>query len=355
MLVEVTFSILASLLGRTLSDALHISGFYDSLSPYLAGLLLPLPLAIIVSIISYIILIAYYKVYLFLLWMPPLLTLFGWLAKKRDSVLIAIPASLVYALLWFLLYVYLSHTWHYLPILLGSRGFVVLILDSLASFIIAYAFAKRCIPRLKRSRKLFVALLTFTIIIIVVSWAYTSWNDYFVGNYFPEIRGWKLFRTHKMDIVWLPMGSKGTNTYYYPIDRFDRNSTGYQVWFGMYWIQGRHDIKDVGLISQFAIWDQNFWLGIHGCPKPYTYVDLVKSVKEITFAGHKAVLMYGGMVSRSDVKPYEEVKLRGFFITFYDAKSDHTAIIYGCATEKNYPKMIKVLEEMVKELEERMR
>ncbi len=354
MIEEIVISLLGSLLGRTLSDALHISGFYDSLGPYLAGLSLPLPVALIVSTASFLLLSLYYKVYLFLIWLPPILALLGRLSK-RFGLLISIPTSLIYALLWFITYFSLSHTWDYFWILLGSRGFVVLTLDSLISFVIAYSFTKMCLPRIKKSKRLFIGITMFMVIVIVVSWAYTRWSDYFVGKYFEEVNGWKLFKTHKMDIVWLPMGSKGTNTYYYPVDRFTRGSPGYQVWFGMYWIQGKHDIRDVGLISQFAIWDQNFWLGIHGCPKPYTYVDLVKSVKEIVFAGHKAMIMYGGMVSRSDVKPYEEVKLRGFFITFYDPNSDHTAIIYGCATEENYPKMIKVLEKMVNELERKMR
>ncbi len=57
--------------------------------------------------------------------------------------------------------------------------------------------------------------------------------------------------------------------------------------------------------------------------------------------------MYGGMISRSDVEPYEEVKLRGFFITFYDPQRDRTAIICACSTEENYDKMISKLWEVV--------
>ncbi len=150
-----------------------------------------------------------------------------------------------------------------------------------------------------------------------------------------------------MDFVWLPIGEKGINNYYYPVDRFDRGSKGYQVWIGMYWVQGYHDPSDVGLVSEFAIWDQNFWLGMHGCPKPYTYVDLVENITVIDYQGYQAYYMYGGIVSRSDVEPYEEVVLRGFFITFYDKERDRTIIIYACATQDNIDELVSELQSIV--------
>ncbi len=70
---------------------------------------------------------------------------------------------------------------------------------------------------------------------------------------------------------------------------------------GMYWIQGRHDIADIGLVSQFAIWDQNFLLGAHDCPKPCTYIDVVYNTTKINYKRYNAWLMEGGVISRSDI------------------------------------------------------
>ena len=137
-----------------------------------------------------------------------------------------------------------------------------------------------------------------------------------------------------MDFVRLPLGEKGINNYYYPETRFTRGSKGYQVWIDMYWVQGYLGTADAGLVSQFAIWDQNFWLGSHGSTDPYTYVDLVENISKIGYKSYNAYLMYGGMVSRSDVGPCEEAVLRGFFITYYDAKRDRTVIINAYATKR---------------------
>ncbi len=351
LIVLVLVCVAASFAARVASDALHVSGFYDSVGAYLAGFVLPWWLAAPVGLLVFLVLTAYYKVYLYVCWIGLLSALVGLVARRLEKrvgglvLLLAPVAGLVYAVSWFLFYAWLANLWSYLPVLLGSRGFAVLFTDSMLCFVAAYAVSERLG---RAGARLLYAMLAVLAVVAVVSWAYVCWSDYFVGSWFGEKSGWLLFRTHKMDLVWLPMGAKGTNTYYYPVDRFKRGSPGYQVWVGMYWVQGRHDIRDVGLVSQFAIWDQNVWLGVHGCPEPYTYVDLVVNITETKFHGFKAYLMYGGMVSRSDVKPYEEVRLRGFFITFYDPGTDHTGIVYACATEENYDKMIDVLWEIVK-------
>lgn len=58
-------------------------------------------------------------------------------------------------------------------------------------------------------------------------------------------------------------------------------------------------------------------------------------------------LMYGGMLTLSDVEPYEEVWLEGFFITFYDEDLDRTAIIYACATKENLPSVVDEFWDLV--------
>ncbi len=342
----IVLSILASLAARTLADALHIPGFYDSIGIFIASMTLTPLYSLLASIASYLLLAVYYKVYVFALWIPVILSIAVIVVRRFEKLryISAMVLALLYSTLWFILYMSLTHTWNYVATIFRSRGFMVLTLDALFCYITALGL-HNAISKARRSTLIVsVALL---IIVAAISWIAVYYSDFSIASLFPEHKGWLLFRTHKMDFVWLPLGVKGTNTYYYPIDRFKRGSPGYQVWVGMYWVQGYHDPRDVGLVSEFAKWDQNVWLGLHGCNHPYTYVDLVKNITIITFKGYKAFLMYGGMISRSDVKPYEQVTLRGFFITFYDPKTDHTAIIYACSTRENYNKMIKLLWRIV--------
>ncbi len=350
--MRVTVCVLASVTARVLSDALHLPGFYDLVGTYLAPKLVrgrSWLWTLVVSIATPLVLTLYYGHYLVATWIYPIVAITYLLIRKYSEALGALVSSCTYSILWFILYASLSHTYSYLPSMIFSRGFAVLTLSALASYLVSLVTTSVG-SRLGREvgvKGLGVAT-TVLIATALTSYAVVWVQEYSLASKFPEVEGFKLFRTHKMDLVWLPIGVKGVNTYYYPLDRFRRGSPGYQVWVGMYWVQGRFDPRDVGLVSQFAKWDQNFWLGIHGCPNPYTYVDLVKNVTTYDYHGIKAYLMYGGMVSRSDVSPYEEVVLRGFFITFYDPRTDHTAVIYACSTKSNYGVMISKLWEVVR-------
>ncbi len=354
--LKVITCVLASVATRALSDALHLPGFYDLVGTYLMPELVKgrrgWLLTILVSVITPTILVLYYSPYLVAIWIYPIVAITYLVIRKYSRALGALVSSVTYSILWFVLYASLSHTYQYLPAMVFTRGFAVLTLSALASYLVA-SLTSTIGSRLGRELRASELAVTTAVLIVVTMASYgVVWiQEYSLASKFPEVQGFKLFRTHKMDLVWLPIGVKGVNTYYYPIDRFKRGSPGYQVWVGMYWVQGRFDPRDVGLVSQFAKWDQNFWLGIHGCPNPYTYVDLVKNVTTYNYHGIKAYLMYGGMVSRSDVKPYEEVVLRGFFITYYDPRTDHTAVIYACATKENYHKMISKLWEIVQSWE----
>ena len=345
-------AVLVSFTARVLSDALHVPGYYDLTGVVLAYEVMPLPWSILASVAIPLTLSLYYAVYMPALWIYVVVGLVYWvLARKTGrNYLAVLLSSIVYGLSWIFLYMVFTNTFSYLPILLRMKGFYILLLDSMVSVMLVKSVleVKHVRENIVEGRNARYLCLAIVLLSIAVSLGYytVQVNEWSVVEWFKDFDWLKRFHT-KMDFVWLPLGEKGINNYYYPHDRFDRGSIGYQVWIGMYWIQGRRDVADVGLVSQFAIWDQNFWLGIHGCPSPYTYVDVVYNITRIKYKGYDAWFMEGGMVSRSDVYPYEEVRLRGFFITFYDPARDRTAIIYACATEENIDEIKDRLLEVV--------
>ena len=346
----VLLATLISVASRIISDTLHIPGYYDLIGIYFAIPILNSPWSLPVALIAPPLLSFYYSVYFYATWIYIIVALVFYLIHRRSlrmPYIGVIFTSFIYALLWFVFYGLASNKLCYLLQFLRMKEFIVLLQDSLISFLIAYTLYSLAKDKLLHIKlKYIIALIGITCVIISVGYVLTYINEWGVTGGFTDHD--RLLRFHtKMDFVWLPLGEKGINNFYYPHGRFERGSPGYQVWIGMYWIQGYRDPKDLGLIAEFAVWDQNFWLGIHGCKEPYTYVDLVVNITEIEFKGYKAYLMYGGMISRSDVKPYEEVKLREFFITFYDPQRDRTAIICACSTEENYDKMISKLWEVV--------
>ncbi|HIE23692.1 MAG TPA: hypothetical protein EYP68_05635 [Candidatus Korarchaeota archaeon] len=328
---------------RIASDAMHISGFYDSLGAMCASTSIgPIP-SLLTGIISGVLLIPYYEVYLAAFWIPGLTGLvYGLLRRKGYPTLGAVLSSLVYVLGWAIVYCLATGTWGSISSYLLTKGALVLYLDVFICSAISEVYVKMGKPSVK-------ALLVMGLVSLAAIggfWTVTKGNEWGIVEAFPEREGWMKFHS-KMDLVWIWMGEKGINNYYYPETRFDREKPGYQVWVGLYWVQGWHDVADVSLDSEFAVWDQNFWNGIHGAKDPYTYVIDVHNITKINFKGYRAYLMYGGMITQSDVEPYEEVWIEGFFITFYDNKADRTAIIYACATKENLPKIIDELWDLV--------
>ncbi len=108
---------------------------------------------------------------------------------------------------------------------------------------------------------------------------------------------------------------------------------------GIYWLQGKRDIADVGFISGLFVYDWNFRLRFHGYSEPRIYITRVYNVTETEFKGYRAFTMYVEITTRDNVEPYGEVKLMGFFAAFYDEKSDRTAIVYAMATREKYTEM----------------
>ncbi len=329
---------------RIFSDALHLPGYYDSLGALAASASRPLN-GLIAAVITGAFLYPYYQVYL-LGWIPAALASvgFAYLRRRGTPILGAAFASILYVFGWDVVYCFITGTWRMFRSYLATRGALILMLDVYACSTVAEALNLNIWGKLTGKKLLAIGLLS--VALGASSWASVRGNEWSVTGSFPEHKGWLKFHS-KMDIVWIWMGGKGINNYYYPEDRFTKGSIGYQVWVGMYWVQGWNDVRDVALVSRFAVWDQNFWNSVHGVKAPYTYVDNVLNITEIEFWGHKAYLMYGGMVTQSDVKPYEEVELQGFFITFYDEDKDRTAIIYACSIREVFPEAKDTLWRLV--------
>ena len=341
--------VLLSVTIRIASDALHLPGYYTS-SGAIAMTFFFSPLwGILSGLVSGLLLSIYYNVYLIAFWVPAFVgALAGYAWRKTHPLVGGLVAGFSQLVGWTLIYVLIGGVPERILWYWSQRGALVLLLDGFISTLIAAGIVY-VIPRMiaKYSSAKTSAILSGILIAVLVVSAITVYsNEWGIVEAFPDHEGYVKVHT-KMDLVWLWMGEKGINNYYYPTTRFTRGSPGYQVWIGLYWIQGYHDVRDVSLVSQFAIWDQDFWLRLHGCPNPYTYVIRVRNITEIEYKGYKAYLMYGSMVTRSDVKSYEEIVLDGFFITFYDQARDRTAIIYAAATHENFKQMKEELWKIV--------
>ena len=195
------------------------------------------------------------------------------------------------------------------------------------------------ISGIKLAPILFILLLIPTPLLVNVDRS----SDYALDGRIPVPEGWTYVIT-RMDMVWAPSGAKGVNYYLYPPGRFNSSDIGYQVWFGVYWIQGKYglgegDSYDENAIYAFSIIDQDVWLGLHGYKHPVTRVHAVHKIYWGTLDGYKALYMFGSYESQSDVPPYEDVILEGFLIVLYIPSYDRTAIVYACATDYNWPKM----------------
>jgi len=317
--------------GRLLGDALHVPGYFDSIGAASAAVSGP-AWGLLSGLLSGALLIPYYKAYMIGLAAPALMGLIYGLLRERYRVLGSLAAALAYVLSWAAAYCAATGAWARVPAFLQTRGAFILMLDAVLCAGLGEIFGRVSTPRGA------LALTLASLAVAGASWAVVQRNEWGVVSRFSDRPGWERFHT-KMDLVWIWMGGKGINNYYYPETRFERGEPGYQVWVGLYWIQGRRDVKDVSLVSEFAVWDQNFWLGAHGAPDPYTYVVDVWNITETEFWGHRAYLMYGGMLTKSDVAPYEEVWIEGFFITFYDEELDRTGIVYACALRDVLPEM----------------
>jgi len=334
---------LLGIVARIASDAIHIPGYYDSLGAMCVSTSLgPFP-SLLAGLITGALLIPYYEAYMAAFWIPGTTALvYGFLRKKGYPALGTLLSSLVYVLGWSTVYCLATGTWGNIRSYLLTKGALILYLDIFVCSSAAEIYSRVGKP----SRKALAIMGLAPLVAIGGFWTVAKRNEWGIVGAFPEREGGEKFHS-KMDLVWIWMGEKGINNYYYPETRFDREKSGYQVWVGLYWVQGWHDVADVSLDSEFAVWDQNFWNGVHGVKNPYTYVIDVHNITEIDFKGYKAYLMYGGMITLSDIEPYEEVWIEGFFITFYDEEADRTAIIYACATKENLPKMINELWDLV--------
>ncbi len=330
--------VLLGVAARITSDALHVPGYYTSSGALAMAFLFSPTWGLLSGILSGLMLSAYYNVYLISFWVPGLVgAIAGYVWRKTHPLLGAIVAGFLQLVGWTIIYVLVGGIPYKIPWYWSQRGALILIIDGFVSTIIAAGLVY-LVPRLIArydSIKTTAILSGMFVIILILSAIIVYGNEWGITDAFSPYENYVKVHT-KMDLVWLWMGEKGINNYYYPETRFNRSSPGYQVWIGLYWVQGYHDIRDVSLISQFAVWDQDFWLRLHGCPDPYTYVVRVENITLIEYKGHKAYLMYGSMITRSDVEPYEEIVLDGFFITYYDHIRDRTVIIYAAAVHGNF-------------------
>ena len=337
--------VLASLclLTRSLVDLAHLPLYLDTTGVLVASMVLGPLHGLLTALIASLFLSAYYAAYAFL---TPFLCLlgfvFGYLYRRGNRIaLLSVPlGALIYQVGWLCVYTSVMGVWEEFGSYMASAGGFGLLADLTISAFVASLISEaigRSRERLKNIEThswLLLATAISLLILAPVSAILNTASEEVFKEDFPEEEGY-IFRCTRMDLVWLPMWCKGTNYYYYPEDRFDRKAPGYQVWIGMYWVQGRIPLT-VETVAMFAIWDQNAWLRLHGCPRPYTTIAIVENITEITFKGYKAKLMYGSLYTRSDVEPYEDLRLDGFFIVFYDAGRDRTGIIYACATQENF-------------------
>ncbi|RLG39801.1 MAG: hypothetical protein DRO05_08000 [Thermoproteota archaeon] len=207
----------------------------------------PLP-SLFSGIISGILLIPYYQAYIAAFWIPGVTAMvYGWIRKKGHPTLGSLISSLIYVLGWSVVYCIATGTWGNIKSYLMTRGALLLYLD----IFICSSIGELC-SKMGRSRRALIALTLVSLVAIGGSWIVVKGNEWGITKAFPEREGWEKFHS-KMDLVWIWMGEKGINNYYYPKTRFDRGEPGYRVWVGLYWVQGWHDVKDVSLDSIFAI------------------------------------------------------------------------------------------------------
>ena len=341
--------VLLGVTARIVSDVLHLPGYYTSSGAIAMSFFFSPLWGFLSGILSGLMLAAYYNVYVIAFWIPGIVgAIAGYTCRKTHPLLGAVVAGFMQLIGWTIVYVLIGGVPYRILWYWSQRGSLVLLLDGIISTAMGLGLVfllPRMIARYS-SAKTTTILSGILLIVLALAAITVYYNEWGIVGAFPEHDGYVKVHT-KMDLVWIWMGEKGINNYYYPETRFTRGSPGYQVWIGLYWVQGYHDVRDVSLISQFAIWDQDFWLRLHGCSDPYTYVIRVWNITEIEFKGYDAYLMYGSMVTRSDVKPYEEIVLDGFFITYYDSVHDRTAIIYAAATHENFKHMKQELWNIV--------
>ena len=346
-----------SLLTRALADLAHLPLYLDATGTLLAASLLGPWHAALTGLISGVFLTAYYQAYALMI--VPLAVvgfIFGRSLREGSSWALvgAFITALAYQLSWLSVYTATLGVWSYFGTYITSQGSFGLLADAFTSIFLAslsseaVKFARARLENVRKRQLLFLAVfLSLLAAAPLAALAEMACEEEFKAE-FPRDPNY-VFVCTRMDLVWLPMWRKGTNYYYYPHDRFDRGSPGYQVWVGMYWIQGYVPLT-VETVAMFAIWDQNAWLRLHGCPAPYTTIAIVENITDITFKGYRAKLMYGSLYTRSDVGPdYEHLRLDGFFIVFYDARRDRTGIIYACATAENFGAYVGELWRMVEQ------
>ena len=289
-----------------------------------------------------------------------------YLARKKNQLrwiyIFYVVGAFVEGILEYRIFVFVMYEpWvsHVLPYTNTINLFTLQIIDALVCFvlgaIILFILGVRDFTHIPNIFPKIKGLFVILILIVATGPAmyYSIAQDTVLVENMPKPQGWKFFVT-RMDFVWAPMGVRGTNNYYYPDGRFNKSDPGYQVWVGVYWVEGHYgiygNIVKEHEIFAFSILDQNAWLSLHGMKNPVTKVHNITGSAWGTFKGYKALFMNGSYDSYSDVPPYEEVVLVGFFIVFYVPKYDRTAIIYACAVDEYYSQMEPILWSLVYEI-----
>lgn len=363
-------SVLLNLTLHFILDNLHMPIFLDKVGILLMAYSFGPVSAVIVGVVTSLILTLTDPFYVFrtVTWIAIGLVWgfgFSYAKRKRSDIILIVIALLGSIIVYlsdltvFITTMYFPFKEDVLPYTRWFNLFTAQAVDALISFIFGLIILRAAgITKFTEEKDLelkFKAVFIIILMILTPILMYVSYvNETALVPYLPKKEGW-VFVNVRMDFVWAPMGVKGSNNYYYPEGRFNRSDPGYQVWFGLYWVQGRFGIYDDTYVQEeifaFSILDQDTWLSLHGHKTPVTKVHNITGVAWGTFKGYRALFMNGSYESQSDVPPYEDVILVGFFIVFYMPKYDRTVIIYACAVDRYYHIMEPILWEMAKSIE----
>jgi len=159
-----------SLLGvgsRIASDALHMPGYYDSLGAMCASSLFgPLP-SLLSGLVSGVLLIPYYQVYVLAFWIPGVAALvYGLIRRKGNPTFGALLSSITYVFGWSVVYCLATGTWGSMKSYLMTRGALILYLDVFICSSIGELLSRVGKPSTKVLSSIFLASLA----LIGVSW-----------------------------------------------------------------------------------------------------------------------------------------------------------------------------------------
>ncbi len=349
-----TLFVLFSIAAHFMTDLFHFPIYLDKIGIFLAALVLGPFYALLAGIFLGLSVASINPFWVILFFIPGIVGLFWGFSLKSGleqsmfkHVLWAIIGGALFAGIYFIMFSLLMYNplvEHVLPYTRIFNEFTLQFIDAIICYFVGFLIYVVYTNYIHVEQNKMIKILPIIFIIIGAAITFPARfgvvaEDTMLVPNFPKPAGY-IFTNVRMDVVWAPLGLRGTNNYLYPVQRFNRSDPGYQVWFGVYWVQGRYGIYGdqyvMNEILAFSILDQNTWISLHGYHTPKTTVHHVDGVAWGTFDGYPALFMNGSYDTQSDVYPYEDVTLQGFQIVLYIPKLDRTAIIYACSTMDNW-------------------